>query len=68
MPKPQYTQKFRDSWLRDSQLKDWLQVVESTGGLVAKCKLCGSILRNHYGDLKNHGLSKKHLQNSKVRT
>lgn len=66
MPKPQYTQKFRDCWLRDPGLKDWLQVVESTGGPVAKCKLCGTLLRNHYGVLKNHRLSKKHLQNSKV--
>ncbi|XP_061728457.1 uncharacterized protein LOC133533482 [Cydia pomonella] len=68
MPKPQYTQKFRDSWLRVPELKDWLQVVESTAGPVAKCKLCGTLLRNHFGDLKNHGLSKKHRRNSKIVT
>ncbi|CAG9782434.1 unnamed protein product [Diatraea saccharalis] len=68
MPKPQYIQKFRDSWLRDPDLKDWLQVIESTGGQTAKCKFCGTLLRNHYGDLKNHGLSKKHQQNSKIVT
>ncbi|GBP31943.1 hypothetical protein EVAR_18482_1 [Eumeta japonica] len=66
MPKPQYTQHFRDSWLQDPHLKDWLQVIESTAGQVAKCKFCGTTLRSHYGDLKSHGISKKHLQNKKV--
>ena len=54
MPKPQYTQKFRDSWLQDPNFKDWLQVIESTAGQVAKCKFCGTTLRSHYGDLKSH--------------
>ncbi|CAG5038313.1 unnamed protein product [Parnassius apollo] len=58
MPKPQYSQKFRDSWLQDPDLKEWLQAVESTAGQVAKCKFCGTILRSHYGDLKTHALSK----------
>lgn len=66
MPKTQYTQHFRHSWLQDPQLKDWLQIIESTAGQVAKCKLCGTTLRSHYGDLKSHGMSKKHLQNKKV--
>ncbi|CAH1960212.1 unnamed protein product [Acanthoscelides obtectus] len=26
MPKPQYTQKFRDAWLKDLSLKEWLLV------------------------------------------
>ncbi|KAF2879095.1 hypothetical protein ILUMI_27072 [Ignelater luminosus] len=62
MPKPQYTQHFRDSWLQDPHLKDWLQVIKSTTGQVAKCKFCDTTLRSHYGDLKSHGKSKKHLQ------
>lgn len=66
MSKPQYTQHFRDSWLQDPHLKDWLQVIESTTGQLAKCKFCGTTLRSHYGDLKSHGMSKKHLQNKKV--
>lgn len=66
MPKPQYTQQFRDSWLQDPHLKDWLQVIESTAGKVPKCKFCGTTLRSHYGDLKSHGMSKKHQQNKKV--
>ncbi|CAG9793612.1 unnamed protein product [Diatraea saccharalis] len=66
MPKPQYKQQFRDSWLQDPHLKDWLQAIESTTGRVAKCKFCGTTLRSHYGDLKTHGMSKKHLQNKKL--
>lgn len=66
MPKPQYSQKFRNSWLQDPHLKDWLQVIESTAGQVPKCKFCGTILRSHYGDIKTHGMSKKHQQNMKV--
>lgn len=68
MPKTQYTQKFRESWLQDVYLKCWLQVVESTSGPRAKCKHCGIILRNHYTDLKNHAATKKHMQNVKVGT
>ncbi|CAG4936527.1 unnamed protein product [Parnassius apollo] len=68
MPKPQYSQKLRDSWLQDPDLKEWLQAVESITGQVAKCKFCGTILRSHYGDLKTHALSKKHQQNRKVIT
>ncbi|CAG5037679.1 unnamed protein product [Parnassius apollo] len=68
MPKPQYSQKFRDSWLQDPDFKEWLQAVESTTGQVAKCKFCGTILRSHYGDLKTHALLKKHQQNRKVIT
>lgn len=64
--KPQYSQEFRDIWLHDPELRDWLQVIESTTGPVAKCKFCGVILRSHYGDLKSHGMSKKHQQNKKV--
>lgn len=66
MPKPQYLQKFRNSWLQDPHLKDWLQVIESTAGQVPKCKFCGTILRSHYGDIKTHGMSKKYQQNTKV--
>ncbi|CAG5024120.1 unnamed protein product [Parnassius apollo] len=68
MPKPQYSHKFRDSWLQDPDLKEWLQVFESTTSQVAKCKFCGTVLRSHYGDLKTHALSKKHQQNRKVIT
>lgn len=30
MPTPQYTQKFRQVWLKDPMFKDWLQAGESS--------------------------------------
>lgn len=67
MPKSNYMQKFRCSWIKDKYLKDWIEVVQSSDGNdIAKCKLCSVHLRNHYGDLKAHGSTKKHLQNAKV--
>lgn len=66
MPKPQYTQKFRDVWLKDPTLKDWLITVESTIGKTAKCKFCICTLSNKYSDLKYHAASKKHKSNSNI--
>ncbi|KYB28419.1 hypothetical protein TcasGA2_TC032556 [Tribolium castaneum] len=60
MLKLQYTQKFRDAWLKDPILKDWLVVVESIAGKEAKCKFCSKIVTSRYADLKAHGESKKH--------
>jgi hypothetical protein len=57
----QYEQKFRPAWLKDPLLKQWLTTAESTSGIVAKCKFCGSRLTSRYADLKNHANSKKHL-------
>ncbi|CAH2006551.1 unnamed protein product [Acanthoscelides obtectus] len=54
MPKPQYTQKFRDAWLKDPSLKEWLLVIDSTLGREAKCKFCSKIITSHYADLKSH--------------
>ncbi|CAH1982661.1 unnamed protein product [Acanthoscelides obtectus] len=54
MPKPQYTQKFRDAWLKDPSLKEWLLVIDSTLGRAAKCKFCSKIITSHYADLKSH--------------
>ncbi|KAJ8911938.1 hypothetical protein NQ315_016280 [Exocentrus adspersus] len=36
MPKPQYDQKFRNAWLKDPILKQWLTTVNSTAGVLAK--------------------------------
>lgn len=67
MPKPQYIQKFRQSWLQDPILKEWLNVEVVAGGSeIAKCKVCGNKLKNHYADLKSHALTQKHLQSMKV--
>ncbi|VEN53147.1 unnamed protein product [Callosobruchus maculatus] len=35
-----YEQKFRDAWLKDPLLKNWLTTVQSTSGVLAKCKFC----------------------------
>ncbi|CAH1986939.1 unnamed protein product [Acanthoscelides obtectus] len=66
MPKPQYTQKFRNAWLKDPSLKEWLLVIDSTLGREAKCKFCSKILTSRYADLKSHGESKKHKENASV--
>lgn len=65
MSKAKYEQKFRDAWLKDPDLKEWVTRVQSTSGEVTKCRVCNSILRNHYGDLKSHAKTVKHKQNMK---
>lgn len=66
MPKPQYSQKFRDAWLKDENLKDWLIAVSSMAGNQAKCKICHIFLNNHYNDLKRHTESKKHKTSENI--
>lgn len=63
MPKPQYIQKFRDKWLNDPLLQNWLTTAESTAGKQAKCKVCFTLLSNKLSDLKNHADTKKHKLN-----
>jgi hypothetical protein len=62
----QYEQKFRPAWLKDPLLKQWLTTAESTSGIVAKCKFCGSRLTSRYADLKNHTNFKKHKSNANL--
>jgi hypothetical protein len=66
MKKAQYTQKFRDAWMKDPLLKEWLVNVESTVGKIAKCKFCICTLTNKYSDLKNHANSRKHKMNAEI--
>lgn len=66
MPKPQYEQKFRQAWLKDPLLKNWLIAVESSSGITGKCKMCNQILSNRYADLKSHKDSKKHKKNENL--
>jgi hypothetical protein len=66
MKKAQYNQKFRDAWMKDPLLKEWLVNVESTVGKIAKCKFCICTLTNKYSDLKNHVNSKKHKMNAEI--
>ncbi|CAF4953462.1 unnamed protein product [Pieris macdunnoughi] len=56
MPKPQYTQKFRDCWLRDSQLKDWLEVVESTAGGIL-VRVSGNVWHRRFCHLNSKDLN-----------
>lgn len=66
MPKPQYRQKFRKSWLQDPVLSPCITIVESTNDVVIKCKFCCSVLNSKYSDLKSHATTKKHISNRKV--
>ncbi|VEN44313.1 unnamed protein product [Callosobruchus maculatus] len=69
MPKSQtklYVQKFRNIWLKDPILKEWLIEISSTEGSLAKCKFCQCKLSNKYSDLKTHAESKKHKANRKL--
>ncbi|XP_049528983.1 uncharacterized protein LOC125947753 [Dermacentor silvarum] len=50
--------RFRDEWLRDQKLKDWISPTEH--GQVMKCKYCNCVLRPHYTDLLKYADSKKH--------
>ncbi|XP_039303305.1 uncharacterized protein LOC120357262 [Solenopsis invicta] len=66
MSSKSYEQKFRDAWLKDTELKDWLISVPSTVSNQAKCKICHALLNNHYSDLKRHNNSKKHKVNENI--
>ncbi|XP_025996408.2 uncharacterized protein LOC113005286 [Solenopsis invicta] len=66
MPKPQYEQKFRNTWLHDPLFKDWLIAVNSTNGVVGKCNACNRIMTSRYATLKDHGNSKYHKKNLNI--
>ncbi|KAH0563699.1 hypothetical protein KQX54_004773 [Cotesia glomerata] len=62
-PKSLYIQKFRDDWLTDPLLKDWLtSVVNEAGEKLSKCLMCGTTLKNHYSTLKDHASASKHVR------
>lgn len=65
MPRPQYHQKFRNEWLKDPQLKDWLIDHVTEKGSVPKCKFCHCLLAPKLCDLKAHAKTKKHQSNAK---
>nr|CAI5842354.1 unnamed protein product [Callosobruchus analis] len=64
MPEPQYTEKFREVWLKDPVLKEWLVAVENTRGKEAKCKFYCCIITSRYADLKSHALTNRHKTNA----
>lgn len=46
--------------------KDWLIAVNSTNGIVGKCKACNKIVTSRYVSLKDHGNSKQHKTNLNI--
>lgn len=58
--------KFNEKWTQMSQFKNWLvKKIDVNGRDIAFCKVCGSMLNAHLTELKRHGFSAKHLQNTK---
>ncbi|CAN7943075.1 unnamed protein product [Ixodes hexagonus] len=58
MPKMKYSQKFRDEWLKDPMLCNWLVCkTKKCGTKVAQCKYCRCELGTKYSDLGKHRVS-----------
>lgn len=58
MGKVQYTQKFRDEWSKDPQLK-WVKKVPNDKTRVL-CSCCGSTVAARHADLMKHAKTSKH--------
>lgn len=57
--KPQYTQKFREEWLKNHKYVGWLS--RSVGDdTKAFCKVCHCNIRARLADIENHSETKKH--------
>lgn len=61
---PQYTQKFRDEWLKDKNFKEWIVELENDNTKV-RCRFCKCDIRTKKYDLNQHLKTKKHLETSK---
>lgn len=61
---PQYTQKFREEWLKEKQLKEWIIELENDNTKV-RCRFCKCEIRTKRYDLKQHLKTKKHVETSK---
>ena len=57
--KPQYTQKFREEWLKNSKYSKWLIRVEGDN-TKAFCKMCHCSIRARLADIDSHCETKKH--------
>lgn len=57
--KPQYSQKFREEWLRDKKFVEWLSRVHGDDTR-AYCKFCRCTLLARYADILSHSETKKH--------
>ncbi|KAH6926160.1 hypothetical protein HPB50_015388 [Hyalomma asiaticum] len=50
---------FRQQWLEDPKLKDWIAPAES-GQAFARCKVCSCDVWAHYADLTKHAETRKY--------
>lgn len=65
MPKkPPYIQQFREEWLKDEELKDWIQKVP-TDKTKVRCRFCQCLLSCKYSGLRDHSKSEKHVKAAK---
>ena len=58
-------QKFRDEWLRDKDLKDWLAPVKNDK-YKAQCKVCKTEFISELFNIRRHGTRKAHYDNMNV--
>ncbi|KAL7742914.1 hypothetical protein ACLKA6_002064 [Drosophila palustris] len=63
MPKEVYKQKFRESWLLEPNLKNWI-CRDPRDPDKAYCKYCKCSLNAKIDQLRAHGTTKKHIQNA----
>uniref|UniRef100_A0A1B0DM60 Uncharacterized protein n=1 Tax=Phlebotomus papatasi TaxID=29031 RepID=A0A1B0DM60_PHLPP len=60
-----YEQRFRDAWLQNPLLKDWLRDCYSADGIrEARCIYCNIRLCPRFIDLSKHAMTRKHLRNT----
>lgn len=65
LKKQGYIQRFREEWLTDPELITWLaEVPMKNGGSGAECKFCRVYVKTKISDIKRHGRSKMHINNS----
>lgn len=60
----QYSQHFRQEWLKHPELKNWL--ISAADNSKASCKICHCVLNAKKCDLIDHSKTSKHLSASKL--
>ncbi|XP_055695837.1 uncharacterized protein LOC129797377 [Lutzomyia longipalpis] len=60
-----YEQRFRDAWLENPLLKDWLRDCYTPEGIrEARCIYCNIRLCPRFIDLSKHAMTRKHMKNT----
>ena len=65
--KKKYGQKFRNSWLKEAELKDWLMRSVSPRDkekTLAKCRYCSTLMTPKISVLRKHAASESHVKNA----